>query len=478
VPEIKSIKLDVGLFWIMSFLFMSAAVVGIYLRTWVPLWVLTALPLGLFLLQYPEKLFLFLLLSLPLSIEYSFPLGFSSDLPDEPLLLILSLSGGFILLSANHEKQASFLHHPLLLLLAFQLLWTACLLFYSTHPILSAKFAIAKIWFLIPLVLLPQFLLHDRQSFRRIAIVVISATLFTALYTMYRHAGRGFSFVGINPSLSPFFRNHVSYAATLSFGFCLLLVLFVRNRQPWLRRATGILLLVLGIAIFFSYTRGTWLSVALSVLAWGLFCYRRLLQSLVLSGTAVLLGFLILSLNQNYLILKPDFEKTVVHTSLSGHLNSMYKLQEISGSERLYRWIAGVRMIGERPLQGFGPACFYSNYKNYTDSRFKTWVSGNPEKSSVHNYFLLTWIEQGLPGLVLLLLIIGYFFHRCHRLYFSIRDPFYRQLIEMLILIMINILVINFFSDMIETDKVGAVYFLSLGILIWLDKQVQRGQIA
>jgi hypothetical protein len=39
---------------------------------------------------------------------------------------------------------------------------------------------------------------------------------------------------------------------------------------------------------------------------------------------------------------------------------------------------------------------------------------------------------------------------------------------------MTNILVINFFSDMIETDKVGSMYFLSIGILLLIKNKVQH----
>lgn len=439
---------------------------------------LTALPMALFLVQQPEKLFFLLLFSIPLSFEFTFSFGISTDLPDEPLMLALSLVSGCIVLTAQNDHLKQAIRHPLSLLLVFQVLWAICLLFYSTFPLLSAKFLAAKIWYLIPLILLPQVLLKDQSSVRRLALAMLLPTLFVAIYTLSRHALRGFSFTAINESLYPFFRNHVSYAASLSFALCITLIAFLHSKRSGMRLLTGLMGLILIAAIFFSYTRGTWLSVILSLLGWALFRYRLIHQTLLLSASILILGFLVMSLNKNYLILKPDYEKTVVHTSLSRHLHSMYKLQEISGSERLYRWIAGVRMIAERPLQGFGPATFYSNYKQYTDSRFKTWVSGNPEKSSVHNYFLLTWIEQGIPGFLLFLIIIGYFFHRCHRLYFRLTDPFARQIIDVLVLVMMNILVINFFSDLIETDKVGAVFFLCLGLLIWLDGQAERGRIA
>ena len=71
-------------------------------------------------------------------------------------------------------------------------------------------------------------------------------------------------------------------------------------------------------------------------------------------------------------------------------------MEDISTMERVYRWVAGVEMVKDKPIFGFGPGTFYSAYKAYTLSSFQTYVSDNVDHSTVHNYFLLTFIEQGL----------------------------------------------------------------------------------
>ncbi|WP_252407921.1 O-antigen ligase family protein, partial [Escherichia coli] len=65
-------------------------------------------------------------------------------------------------------------------------------------------------------------------------------------------------------------------------------------------------------------------------------------------------------------------------------------------------------MVANKPLTGFGTNSFYPTYKGYTLPAYKTWVSNNPDHSTVHNYFLLTAIEQGLPGLCIFLVLIIY----------------------------------------------------------------------
>jgi len=64
-----------------------------------------------------------------------------------------------------------------------------------------------------------------------------------------------------------------------------------------------------------------------------------------------------------------------------------------------------MRMAADRPLVGFGPGAFYESYVPYTLSSFQTYVSDNPEKSGIHNYYLMTSVEQGIPGLILFLIL-------------------------------------------------------------------------
>jgi O-antigen ligase len=464
-------------FGLMCAFFLAAAFAGLWWQTLMPLWMACATITGLWLSLYPSRLFALLVMAVPLSVEYTLPNGLSLDLPDEPLMLGLSFLSGLVALSAPDRLREA-LRHPLILLLVLQWLWCAATLLFSTHPLLSLKFCLAKLWYILPFVLLSQAVLDGKAAVKRLALCFLLPVTGLALLILFRQALGGFRFSAVNEAVFPFFRNHVSYAATLSFALFIVWPIYRTLQDAKHKRIALALLILLLAAIFFSYTRGTWLSVLLA--AGGLVLFRRgwLPRALLLSFTALALGFMVFSTNSNYLILKPDFEKTVVHTALLNHLNAMYKLREVSGGERLYRWIAGVRMIAERPVQGFGPATFYSNYKPYTDSRFRTWVSGNPERSSVHNYYLLTWIEQGLPGFVLFLLILAMFFRRCTRLWRELSDPFWKTTLEILTGIMLNVLVVNFFSDLIETDKVGAVFFLCLGVLVWMDGAYRRGSIA
>jgi O-antigen ligase len=128
-------------------------------------------------------------------------------------------------------------------------------------------------------------------------------------------------------------------------------------------------------------------------------------------------------------------------------------------------------MAAEKPLTGFGPNTFYNNYRSYTEFPFKTWVSNNPEHSSVHNYFLLTSLEQGIPGLVFFCLLYFGMIIYSQRLYHTIKDIFYQQVAITIGVILVMIGALIFMSDLIETDKIGSLFWLCLGVLIVLSEK-------
>ncbi len=172
--------------------------------------------------------------------------------------------------------------------------------------------------------------------------------------------------------------------------------------------------------------------------------------------------------DKNYLKFSSDFDTTIFHKEFTEHLEATVQLKDVSNAERFYRWTAAANMIGEKPITGFGPNNFYNNYKPYAAAPFRTWVSDNPEHSSVHNYYLLVMLEQGIPGFLIFIILFLWMIMYSQKLYHSFKDRFYKivSLGTGVILVMIGTL--NFMSDLIETDKTGSLFWLCLGLLIVL----------
>jgi membrane protein CcdC involved in cytochrome C biogenesis len=75
------------------------------------------------------------------------------------------------------------------------------------------------------------------------------------------------------------------------------------------------------------------------------------------------------------------------------------------------------------------------------------------------------WIEQGIIGFILLLILILTVLFTGERVYHHLKNPSDKIVVMAALLSFIVILSINLINDMIETDKVGPFYFLTMAII-------------
>jgi O-antigen ligase len=419
-----------------------------------------------------RQLFFLLLFFIPLSTEYNVTGSLSTDFPDEGLMLLLTgaifafsiLKPGFF---PSELKYSS-----LFLIVLVQLLWICITILFSYQPVLSIKYALAKVWYIVPFIVGTQLFLKTREDYTKASKALIFAMLIPIILSLIRHALTGFTFESVNFTLNPFFRNHVSYSAMI---VCLIPVLFVWYyfEEGIIKKGIVFLIVLFLAALFFSYSRGAWLCIISGYIAWWAIRKKMLLKLLALATVISIISVSWLIAEDNYMRFAPDYNKTYFRTNFGEHMQATYQLKDISTMERFYRWVAGIRMIGQEPLTGFGPNTFYRNYKQYTVASFKTWVSANEEKSTVHNYFLLVTIEQGFLGLLLFCCLLYFMFATVVKAWHTLSDSFDRVLAMVCGVVLTMILTLNLLSDLIETDKTGGLFFLILGILIQLQLKMK-----
>jgi len=419
--------------------------------------------------QNRNIVFLILLFTLPLSFEYSFSTSLGTDVPDE--LLMLFVTGLFIAYWVYSPGAISknILQHPLLFLLFISLGWTLIAVLFSTQPLLSIKFLLAKGWYAGAFVLAPLVVFREKKFIKVAAATIAGSMFFVAAIALVRHYNYGFRFANINDAVYPFFRNHVNYSAMLVCTTPILVAFFNRIKKRNWRLFTGGAIIIVLIALAFSYARGAWLALLVGSLAYWLLKKRLLFYSFVAAMIILFACVFWLKNNDRYLRYSNDFKTTIFHKDFGEHLVATYKLKDVSTAERFYRWIAGVRMIKDNGITGYGPNTFYNNYKGYAVPAFKTWVSDNKDHSTVHNYFLLIAIEQGIPGLLFFIILLGAMLYYAQYLYHRVQDLFYKTTAITIGVIVTMIIVVNILSDLIETDKIGSLFFLCIATLIVTD---------
>jgi O-antigen ligase len=425
-----------------------------------------------FVIHQPAILFWAWLVCLPLSTELNLTPSLGLDFPGEILLIILTAAVLIRWLYQPLWVSHDLIKHPLFLVLLIYLLWIGITCLYSVETVLSVKYLLAKIWYIVPLLILPQMLLKGRTDSRKLALSLLVPMAFVVVQTLFRHALYGFRFDAVQKTMAPFFRNHVNYSALL---VCLLPVagclwMFTPIENKYRKRiGYGILLGMAG--VFFAYSRGAWIALLAGLAIIPVIRYKKTGILVTLSVSIIMATTAWLVTDENYIRFSPEHDQTVFHTDFSEHMLATVQLKDVSTAERFYRWIAGVKMLAEKPITGFGPGSFYLHYRPYTVSSFETWVSNNPEHSTVHNYFILIALEQGLIGLLLFCaLYFGMLFY-LQSLYHRLQDPLYRTMAISIAMILVMIGVINSMSDMIETDKIGGLFWLCLGMVIWLERK-------
>jgi len=166
---------------------------------------LTLLPFGFYYsINKTATLFWLMIMALPLSTELAITSTLGLDFPDEPLLILLT--GLFFLKIVYKPKllPQQMVQQPLFLLLVLHLLWIVVSCVYSTNSVISFKYLAAKLWYVIPFVILPFTVLTNERNIKRFALLLLLPMLFVAVQCIIRHSEYGFSFEGIKKHYLPF----------------------------------------------------------------------------------------------------------------------------------------------------------------------------------------------------------------------------------------------------------------------------------
>lgn len=422
-----------------------------------------------------RKIFLLLMICIPLSTEVVLPNGFGTDLPTEPLIVGLLLVGFLFSLKNGGQIDKSFLLHPISIALMLHLSWIIITTLVSGNVFISLKYMLAKIWFVGVFFYFAGYLIKTPKDYFQLFWCVFWPLFATVFIILIRHSAFGFTFKDVNFVLSPFYRNHVAYAGIIALFFPLLW--FARDEFRaysifwWGMLGLAALLIV---AIYFSYTRAAYASIIMAAGAYVVIRLRLMRPVLIAAMVVIMGGAAFISTSNRYLDFAPDFNKTISHESFDNLLEATYKMEDISTMERVYRWVAAIQMVPVHPWMGFGPGTFTRFYRPYTVNSFRTYVSDNEEQSGVHCYYLMTLVEQGILGLGIFLLLSFLVLAKGEMAYHGCTDSRRKRVILSATLCTVAMDAFLMINDMVETDKMGSFFFICMAIIVNQDLQNKR----
>lgn len=417
-----------------------------------------------------DKALLVLIFTTPLSIFYLQPeyhIGFT--VPTEPLIFGIMVLFFIKLLYSGHFD-ARVVRHPLALALIFNLVWMLITVITSELPLISLKYFVARLWFVsVFFFLLSQMFRRPGRIYQFLWLYIIPLCG-VVLYTLAVHVKYGFTHEVSGWAMSPFFPEHTSYGAVLAMYLPVTFALaFLLKYDLNLRVVAILAFTILLVGIVMSFTRAAWVSVVCALIAGAFIVFK---MKPWIFTTMVLLFFSFLVYFRADIVERFQDNETVSSDNLTEHVESISNVTtDASNMERINRWKSAYRMWSERPIVGFGPGTYMFLYAPFQKPYDKTIISTNAgDLGNAHSEYIGPLAEQGILGMVSVLLIVLFTVTTGIRVYHRLENPRLKIIAITLLMGLLTYWVHGLLNNFLNLDKAACPVFGFSAVLVVLDR--------
>jgi O-antigen ligase len=340
----------------------------------------------------------------------------------------------------------------------------------SEYPLVSAKQLLARLWFIIPMYFVMGQVFKTKYAYiiKSFWLYLIPLTA-VAIYTMVVHSQYDFSKTTSTWVMWPFYKEHTIWGAVLALYFPASLGIFFKLEKRLNIRAVALfILIVLSFAVVLSYTRAAWVSLFAAFCVWLVYRFKIKFKTLVIAGIAVILA--VLPYEED---IRRKFEKNDQDSSeeLSEHVQSITNVStDGSNLERINRWKSAWRMFEERPVVGWGIGTYMFVYAPFQKPNEKTIISTNAGTGgNAHSEYLGPLSEMGVPGLLLVLLLVATIVWTGSRVIHQTKNSEVRTLALMALLGLITYWVHGFLNNFLDIEKASGPVWTFCAVLVSLD---------
>jgi putative inorganic carbon (hco3(-)) transporter len=431
------------------------------------------IPLGLVLLytyiNHLDRILLLITLLTPVAINLTNQdFGIGVSMPTEPLMfgvLVLFI----IQLFYGRKYDREILKHPVSVIILFDLLWILITSFTSQLPVVSIKFFIARLWFVIPFYFLGVLLFRKVLNMRLFIWFYVLPLLVVIGYTIYNHYLWGFEEQAGHWVMEPFYNDHTAYGAMLTFFIPVMVgFTFFKGYSRITRLISFVVLVILLIALVLSFSRAAWVSLAFALLVYMVVLFRIKFKYILLT-LFIMAGLFYLFQNEIWDRLERNKQGT--SANFVEHIQSISNIStDNSNLERINRWQSAFRMFAERPVFGYGPGTYQFEYGPFQHSTEKTLISTNfGDRGNAHSEYIGPLAEQGvigsmtILGILILTMVYGLRIHR------RIKN---REMKMLSLAVTLGLLTYFFHGTMnnfLDTDKASVPFWGFIAILTAMD---------
>ena len=350
-----------------------------------------------------DKVILLITFLTPLAVNISdLEMGLGISLPTEPLMFgVVVLFLANLIFNKKYEKQVA--QHPVSYVIYLSLFWMLLTTLTSELPVVSLKYLLARIWFVIPFYFIAAMVFKDIKNIKRFYWLYITGLLIVIVYTTFQHSKYGFEEEAGHWIMWPFYNDHTAYGAALAIFYPVVVgFLFYPGISKSLKAINFIVVLIFSMALVLSYGRAAWISVVVALAVFLIVMMRIKFYWLVIVG-AILLGTFFTF--QHQILDRLEKNKQDSSANFVEHVQSITNItSDASNLERINRWQAAIRLFNDRPVFGWGPGTYQFVYSPYQRSKEKTIISTNlGDQGNAHSEYLGPLAEMGLIGMFIVI---------------------------------------------------------------------------
>ena len=401
-------------------------------------------------------------------------LDFDMYLPTEPLLFGILI---LFLLKILHERKfdRDILTHPVSMAIYINLFWIFLTSLTSTMPVVSFKFLLARIWFIVCLYLITAKIFKGGRKMEQYVWLYLIAFMVIIFYSIYRHWGYGLlNKQAAHFVVTPFYNDHTSYGAAIAMylPFAAMFA-FSRHYSTKIKNIARVTLGILLIALVLSYSRAAWVSAIAALGVWGIIKLKIRFQPIFI--TAVVIIVFVFSF-QHQILMYLERNSDESSSNLTEHVSSISNIStDASNLERINRWSSAISMFKDKPVFGYGPGTYMFQYAQYQLKRNRTIISTNAaDGGNAHSEYLGPLSESGILGLVTFLIIIITVLYTGIHAYFRLKDTRLKGIVLAAIVGLVTYYVHGFLNNFLDTDKLSVPFWGFTAMIVAADIYSRR----
>lgn len=424
--------------------------------------------IGLYLLSSDVILLLITALT-PLSVSSEIAdSGFLVSWPTEPLLI--GITALFILKFVyDNSFDKRILKHPISILVGLSLCWMLISSITSEIPVVSFKYLISRLWFVIPFYFMAIMLFKRKKLLKLFSWLYVIPLIGVIIYSIYRHAQFGFSEEAGHWVMNPFFNDHTANGAMLAFFIPVFIGYNRMNKySKTIRWISFIVSMILILALILSFSRAAWLSLVIVFFIFLCIRWKIKFRWIGLTFSVLIIFFYVF---QKDIVQQLEKNSTESSENYVEHIKSIYNISsDASNLERINRWQSAIRMFKERPIVGWGPGSYQFVYAPYQRLNEKTIISSNTgDKGNAHSEYLGPLAEMGIPGFIFIVMLVILSIKTGIKIYQHTTNNEIKMISLVCVLALSSYFIHGLLNNFLDTDKASIPVWGFIAMIVAMD---------